>query len=142
MTVAATLHTLAVAVLIGGICFMYFVMRPAAASVDPGVRLPLWRRAFQYFLPWLITAALVLPASGYYMIATETASPNGNIHLKHLASWLANILLIYAYLVPYRRMETAMGQGERPRAARQLARIHFIMLGALIALVIAAILSA
>ena len=140
MAIAATLHTLAAAVLMGGLAFLYFVMRPAAGSVDPGVRLPLWRRTFQYFLPWLIAAALLLPATGYYMIAADTDPPNGKIHLKHLASWLANALLIYVYLVPYRRMENAMGQGERPRAARHLVQIHRIMLCALIALVIASIL--
>ena len=140
MTVAATLHTLAAAVLMGSLFFLYFVMRPAAGSVDPGVRLPLWRRTFQYFLPWLIATALVLPATGYYMIAANADPPDGHFHLKHLLSWLSSGLLVYAYLVPYRRMENAMGQGVRPRAARQLVHVHRIMLCALIALVIATVL--
>ena len=47
------IHLLAAVFWVGGMAFAYTVLRPAAGALDPGVRLPLWRRVFARFLPWV-----------------------------------------------------------------------------------------
>ena len=47
------IHLLAAVFWVGGMSFAYMVLRPAAGGLDPVLRLPLWRRVFARFLPWV-----------------------------------------------------------------------------------------
>ena len=62
------LHLLAVLFWVGGMAFAYWVLRPAAGPLDPPLRLALWRRVFEKFLPWVGIAIVVLLGSGYAML--------------------------------------------------------------------------
>jgi uncharacterized membrane protein len=127
MAVVAAIHVLAAAIVAGGLFFACIIMRPAAGSVDPGVRLPLWRRTFQKFFLWVGGAVLVLGASGYLLAQNSGAEASLELHIKHAFGWAILLLLVYIYVVPFRRMEHAMGQGERPRAAQHLRHAHRVM---------------
>jgi uncharacterized membrane protein len=63
------LHLLAAAFWVGGMAFAYLVLRPAAGPLDPPARLPLWRRVFAKFLPWVGVSVVVLLGSGYAMLS-------------------------------------------------------------------------
>lgn len=127
MSVVAAIHVLAATIVAGGLFFACLIMRPAAGSVDPGVRLPLWRRTLQRFFLWFAGAILAMNASGYLLAQRGDILPTVELHLKHAFGWLLLLLVAYIYAVPFRRMEHAMGQGERPRAAQHLRHAHRIM---------------
>src|SRR5579884_2806 len=63
------LHLLAALFWVGGMAFAYWVLRPATGPLEPAARLPLWRRVFGTFLPWVGVAVIVLLGSGYAMLA-------------------------------------------------------------------------
>src|SRR3990167_5321602 len=69
MPVAITLHILSAVVWVGGMFFAWMALRPVAASLlEQPLRLPLWSKTFARFFPWVWTAVILLPASGYWMI--------------------------------------------------------------------------
>ena len=71
MFIAITLHLLAVVIWVGGMFFAYMALRPAAASLlEPPQRMPLWVGTFARFFPWVWTAVILLPVTGYWMIFT------------------------------------------------------------------------
>ena len=127
MSVVAAIHVLAATIVAGGLFFACIIMRPAAGSVDPGVRLPLWRRTFQRFFLWYAGAILAMNATGYLLAIGSGTTPTLELHLKHAFGWILLLLVTYIYVVPFRRMEIAMGQGERPRAAQHLRHAHRIL---------------
>ena len=53
LTALLALHLLAAVFWVGGMAFAYWVLRPAAGPLEPRLRLPLWRRVFGKFLPWV-----------------------------------------------------------------------------------------
>ena len=59
-----SLHVLAALVWVGGMFFAWMVLRPAAATLQPSERLPLWVEVFRRFFRWVWVSVLVLPISG------------------------------------------------------------------------------
>ena len=57
---ALIVHTLAAVVWVGGMFFAHQALRPAAAALDPPLRLPLWSRVFDRFFAWVIAAIVLL----------------------------------------------------------------------------------
>ncbi|MEQ9559236.1 MAG: hypothetical protein RIG67_25965, partial [Rhodospirillales bacterium] len=103
---ATALHVLAAVVWVGGMFFAYLVLRPAVGGITPPPeRLKLWDRVFGRFFLWVWVAVLVLPASGYAVIAlqyeTFAAAPI-HIHWMHGIGWVMNALFIYLFFAPYR----------------------------------------
>ena len=58
------LHVLAALIWVGGMFFAWMVLRPAAATLQPAERLPLWVEVFRRFFRWVWLSLLVLPVSG------------------------------------------------------------------------------
>ena len=65
--------------------------------------------------------------TGYLLATGSGTAPTLELHLKHVFGWILLLLITYIYAVPFRRMEIAMGQGERPRAAQHLRHAHRIL---------------
>src|SRR3954471_20987790 len=65
------IHLLAALFWVGGMAFAHFILRPAAMPLDPPMRLPLWRRVFERFLPWAGISAIALLLSGIAMVVTD-----------------------------------------------------------------------
>jgi uncharacterized membrane protein len=63
------IHLLAAVFWVGGMAFAYWVLRPAAGALEPPARLPLWRRVFASFLPWVAVSIVALLASGFAMVS-------------------------------------------------------------------------
>jgi len=109
------LHLLSAVFWVGGMAFAYWVLRPAAGALDPPVRLPLWRRVLEKFLPWVGLAIVVLLGSGYAMLA------------KYFGGFAAAPLYLHLFFAPWKRFRTALDSGALPDAAKALNQIRILV---------------
>ncbi len=128
MPVAITLHILSAVVWIGGMFFAYMALRPVAASLlEPPLRLPLWSKVFARFFPWVWTAVILLPVSGYWMIF-ETFEGMQNVglhvHIMHVIGIAMIAIYLHVFFAPYQRMNRAIDARDFPAAGMQLAVIR------------------
>jgi uncharacterized membrane protein len=124
------IHLLAAVFWVGGMAFAYTVLRPAAGPLDPAVRLPLWRRVFARFLPWVGVSIVALLASGFGMIFLIFGSPSGAAPYVNIMATTGTIMmLLFLHLVfaPWRRFRDAVDRGELPEAARRLNQIRIVV---------------
>ena len=131
MSLAISLHILAVVVWVGGMFFSHMVLRPAAVErLEPPVRLSLWAACFRRFFVWVWLAVVLLPLSGYWMIY-EVLGGMANVRLPvHLMlgiAWVMIALFVYLYFVPYRRFREAVTAGDWSRGGQVLNVIRRIM---------------
>lgn len=140
---AIALHVLAAIAWVGGMVFAHQFQRPAAASLDPAQRLPLWRATFARFFPVVWAAIAVLLATGYWMIFGVYggfANTGIHVHIMHLTGWVMMLLFFHVYFAPYRRFCRALDAGDLPGAGKQLNQIRRIVgINMLLGLVTAAI---
>jgi len=124
------LHLLAALFWVGGMAFAYFVLRPAAGPLDPPVRLPLWRRVFGIFLPWVGVSIAVLLISGYVMlIAYFGGFAGAPIYVNVMQGLGILMMLLFLHLVfaPWRRLRAALDHNALPDAAKYLNQIRMIV---------------
>src|SRR5579871_6603778 len=115
------LHVLSAVFWVGGMAFAYMVLRPSAGPLEPAVRLPLWRRVFARFLPWVGLSILLLLLSGYGMIFHVFAGFSGLPMYVNVMQGLGIVMmLIYLHLffAPWPRFRTAVDRGVFPDAAK------------------------
>ncbi len=130
LTLLLALHLLAAVFWVGGMAFAYLVLRPAAGPIDPPVRLPLWRRVFGIFLPWVGVSIVVLLGSGYGMLSLYfggfAAAP---MYVNVMQGLGIVMMLLFLHMVsaPWRRFRAALDQGVLPDAAKQLNQIRIIV---------------
>ena len=124
------LHLLAAVFWVGGMAFAYWVLRPAAGPLEPPVRLPLWRRVFERFLPWVGIAIVVLLITGYWMLIVYLGGFRGAPLYVNLMQGIGILMmLLYLHLVfaPWRRFRAALEQGVLPEAAKRLNQIRIVV---------------
>jgi uncharacterized membrane protein len=129
-TVALILHTLAAVVWVGGMFFALLVLRPASGPLDPGVRLEFWGRVLGRFFAWVITAIVLLLASGYAMVFAVFGGFRGIGLYINLMQGLGIVMMLaffHLYFAPWRRFQAALARQDRPAAARQLDQIRWIV---------------
>jgi uncharacterized membrane protein len=132
------LHILAAIIWVGGMFFAHFMLRPAAAPLEPGVRLPLMRRALGRFFPWVWISIALLVLSGAGMIKLGA----GGLYIQIMMGLGVIMMLAFGhlYFAPWRRFQRALDGGDLPLAATQLARIRAIVtFNLVLGLVVAAI---
>jgi uncharacterized membrane protein len=124
------LHLLAVLFWVGGMAFAYWVLRPAAGPLDPPLRLALWRRVFEKFLPWVGIAIVVLLGSGYAMLAKYyggfAAAPM-YINVMQGLGILMVLLYLHLFFAPWKRFRRALDQGALSDAGKALNQIRIIV---------------
>ena len=124
------LHLLAALFWVGGMAFAYWILRPAAVPLDPPMRLPLWRRVFAKFLPWVGVAVVVLLATGYAMLAKYFGGFAGAplyINVMQGLGWLMVLLYLHLYFAPWKRFRAALDQNILLDASRALNQIRMIV---------------
>lgn len=127
MAIAITLHILAALVWVGGMFFAYLALRPAAARLEPALRLPLWHGTFARFFPWVWAAVILLPATGYWMIVyvfQGFANAGVHVHLMQAIGWVMILLFLHLYFAPYGRLRRAVAAADWPAAGAELGRIR------------------
>lgn len=130
MAVAITLHVLAAVIWVGGMFFAYMALRPAAAALDPSVRLPLWVRTFGRFFPWVWLAVTLLPASGYWMIFKIFGGFAGvglHVHAMQGLGILMILIYLHVFFAPYRRLRQAVATQNWVEAGRRLGQIRVLI---------------
>lgn len=124
------LHLLSAVFWVGGMAFAYWVLRPAAGALDPPVRLPLWRRVFEKFLPWVGVAIAVLLASGYAMMGKffgGFAAAPLYINVMQGLGILMVLLYLHLFFAPWKRLRRALDSGALPEAGKALNQIRQIV---------------
>jgi uncharacterized membrane protein len=124
------IHLLSAVFWVGGMAFAYTVLRPAAGALDPPVRLPLWRRVFARFLPWVGVSIVALLVSGFAMIFLIFDKPsNAPLYVNIMATTGIVMMLLFLHLIfaPWRRFRDAVDQGALPEAARRLNQIRIVV---------------
>ena len=124
------LHLLAALFWVGGMAFAYFVLRPAAGPLDPALRLPLWRRVFGIFLPWVGVAIAVLLISGYAMLIAYFGGFDGApiyVNVMQGLGLLMVLLFLHLVFAPWRRFRAALDQNALPEAGNALHQIRTIV---------------
>jgi uncharacterized membrane protein len=123
-------HLLAAVFWVGGMAFAYMILRPAAGALDPPMRLPLWRRVFAGFLPWVGVSIVVLLGSGFGMIFPLFGQPSSAaLYVSIMAVIGVVMMLLYLHLMfaPWRRFRDAVDRGALPEAAKNLNQIRQIV---------------
>jgi uncharacterized membrane protein len=124
------IHLLAAVFWVGGLAFAYTVLRPAAGALDPAVRLPLWRRVFARFLPWVAVSIAALLVSGFAMILLLFGKPSNAgpyVHIMAATGIIMMLLFLHVVLAPWRRFRDAVDRGALPEAAKSLDQIRIIV---------------
>lgn len=130
MVFLLALHLLAAIFWVGGMAFAYFMLRPAAGPLEAAVRLPLWRRVFEKFLPWVGVSIVVLLGSGYAMLSLYFggfASAPLYVNVMQGLGILMVLLYLHLYFAPWRRFRAALDNGALPDAGKQLNQIRVIV---------------
>lgn len=125
MIFALILHILAAVIWVGGMFFAHFMLRPAAAPLEPGVRLPLMRRALARFFPWVWVSIALLLLSGGGMIKLGESGPAVQVMMG--LGIIMMLAFAHLYFAPWRRFQRALDGGDLPAAAKQLSQIRTIV---------------
>ena len=127
---ALIVHVLAAVVWVGGMFFAHQALRPAAAALDPGLRLPLWSRVLERFFAWVIAAIVLLLASGYALIFGVYGGFAGlplYINLMQAIGIIMILLFLHLYFAPWRRLRAAVGRQDWAEGGRQLGQIRTVV---------------
>jgi uncharacterized membrane protein len=124
------IHLLAAVFWVGGMAFAYTVLRPAAGALEPSVRLPLWRRVFARFLPWVGVSIVALLVTGFAMMFLsfgKTSNPPPYVQIMATTGIIMTLLFLHLIFAPWRRFRAALERGTLPEAARSLNQIRIIV---------------
>ena len=130
MTVGLLVHAFAAVIWVGGMFFAYMVLRPATGSLDPHVRLDLWRQVFVQFFPWVWASIVALLVSGYGMIFFGLGGFAGagvHVHVMQATGLLMMALFLHLFFAPWRRLRRALDAGDDQAAGVQLDQIRRIV---------------
>lgn len=131
MGFAVIFHILAAVVWVGGMFFAHVMLRPAAAALDPAVRLPLFRRVLGNFFPWVWACIVALLASAYGVLLPALGGfAHAPVYVQVMQG-LGIIMMLaffHLYFAPWRRFRTAVDAGDLKAAAPQLNQIRHIVL--------------
>lgn len=130
MAVAVAFHLIFAVIWVGGMFFAVYVMRLAAAPMEPPDRIGLWERGFQKFFPWVWCSIIILPLTGYYMaFAAYGGFANLPIpyHLMHGLGWIMIAIFLHLWFAPYKRFKAHIAGGNIPEAAKNLNSIRLLV---------------
>lgn len=122
------LHIAAAIVWLGGICFMLFSLRPAAAEqLAPPQRLPLIADVLRRFfmLVWLAVAILLVTGLAMLLGVGMKNAPVG-WHLMLGIGLLMFALFGHLYFGPFRRLRQAVSASDWPEGGRRVGQIAML----------------
>jgi uncharacterized membrane protein len=123
------IHLVAAVFWVGGMAFAYTVLRPAAGTLDPPVRLPLWRGVFARFL-WVGVSIVALLATGFpmmFLMFGGFADAPPYLHIMATTGILMTLLYLHLLFAPWRRFQAALDRGAWSEAAKSLNQIRMIV---------------
>ena len=123
-------HVVAAVFWVGGMAFAYMILRPAAGPLEPAARLPLWRRVFASFLPWVGVSIVALLVSGFWMIFIMFGGMGAvPLYVNLMLGVGLVMIMLYLHLVfaPWKRFRRAVDAASWPEAAKQLHQIRMLV---------------
>ncbi len=128
MNFAIPLHVLSVVIWVGGMFFAHMALRPAAVeTLEPSLRLRLWKGVFARFFPWVWVSILLILASGFWMIFSVYGGMGGlalHVHLMFGMGLTMMLVFFYIYFVPYAALKNAVATEDWPVGGQALAGIR------------------
>jgi uncharacterized membrane protein len=131
MAIALMFHILAAVIWVGGMFFAHVLLRPAAAALDPPVRLPLFRRVLGNFFPWVWASIIALLASGYGVLLPGVggfARAPIYVNIMQGIGIVMMLAFFHLFFAPWRRFQAALDRSDFPAAGAQLGQIRQIVL--------------
>ncbi|MGB0713741.1 MAG: CopD family protein [Gammaproteobacteria bacterium] len=131
MSIAVTLHVIAVVLWVGGMFFAHQCLRPVAASqLEPPQRLPLWVGVFGRFFPWVWVAVIVVLATGLWMILGHFggfAAVRPYVHTMFLLGIIMMLIFMHVFFAPYKKLKRAVAAQDWPAGAKSLNQIRMLV---------------
>jgi uncharacterized membrane protein len=124
------LHVLSAVVWVGGMFFAHQVLRPAAASLEPGPRLTLWSHVLGRFFAWVFAAIILLLLTGYALVFGFFAGFRGvglHVHLMQGIGIVMMLLFLHLYFAPWRRFRAAVARQNWAEGGLHLGQIRTIV---------------
>ena len=131
MTIALLFHILAAVIWVGGMFFAHVMLRPAAAELDPPVRLALFRRVLGNFFPWVWGCIIVLLASAYGVMVPDLggeAHAPAYVQIMQVIGVVMILAFFHLFFAPWKRFGRAVDAADWPAAGTQLTQIRHIVL--------------
>ena len=128
-----TLHVLAIVVWVGGMVFAHFFLRPAAARLEPPMRLRLMHEVLGRFFQAVLAASLLTLASGVWMLGrvAKAAVQSGGSFEMPLAWTVMTALgvamvaiFLHIRFALYRRLDRAVAAEQWAAGGQALAQIR------------------
>ena len=125
-------HLASAIIWMGGMAFMVWALRPAAAQLAPAQRAPLLAAVLQRFFVAVIISIAVLLLSGLHMLgaAAKTVGmqqvPMG-WHIMLTIGLVMFLIFGHLYLSPFRRLKKAVAGADWPEAGRRLQQIALMV---------------
>jgi uncharacterized membrane protein len=129
-SVLLMLHALAAVVWVGGMFFAHQVLRPAAASLEPGPRLTLWSLVLGRFFAWVFAAIILLLVTGYAVVFAGYAGFGGvgiHVHLMQGIGIVMMLLFFHLYFAPWRRFRAAVARQDWAEGGLHLGQVRTIV---------------
>ncbi len=128
-----TLHVLAIVLWIGGMFFAHFFLRPAAAALDPPVRLKLMHDVLGRFFQAVLVASLLALGTGVWMlgrVAKQAVQSGGSFQMP--LSWtvmaVLGVLMVAIFMhirfALYKRLSRAVTAADWPAGGAAMAQIR------------------
>ena len=128
-----TLHVLAIIVWIGGMVFSHFFLRPAAAQLEPPVRLRLMHDVLGRFFQAVLAASLLTLVTGVWMLgrlAKQVVQAGGSFEMPLYWTIMAvlGVLMVAIFghirFVLYKRLGRCVAAAEWSAGGAVLAQIR------------------
>jgi len=130
ITTALTLHVLGATVWVGGMFAAYLCLRPAAGPLPAPEKFGVWRRFLARFFIWVWLSAVLLVATGYWMIATHFggfANAPLYVNVMQALGWLMIALYALLFHGPWLKFKRAVDAQDWSAAATHLNHIRIII---------------
>lgn len=128
-----TLHLLGVIVWLGGMVFGHFFLRPAAAALEPAVRVRFMHNVLGRFFNAVLVIVVLVLASGTWLIGQVARQVvQSGAHFTMPVEWMVMaglggaMALIFGFIrwVPYRRLGRAVAAANWADGAAALGQIR------------------
>ena len=127
MSVAITLHLLAIIIWVGGMFFAHQVLRPAAVNtLEPPARLRLWVAGFKKFFPWVWVSIVIVLASGFWMFFQFPQKPMF-MHIMMTLGLIMVLMFLHVFFAPYKRLKQAVAEENWEAGRKALAQIRTLV---------------
>ncbi len=127
MSIALSLHLLAIVIWVGGMFFAHQALRPAAVStLEPPLRLQLWVATFKRFFPWVWLCVIVVLVTGLWMMMQYPKAPIF-VHSMLGLGIIMMLIFMHVYFAPYNKLKKAVAAENWPDGGKALGQIRMLV---------------